>query len=78
MMAAKAPLGFYTQVEVVLILANHRTLIYHWTTPLALFTALRKAPTWAKQELRAKGIRGRSRIIGLAVEAHYTAGGYKR
>lgn len=75
---SKAPAGFYTAVEVILRLHNQRTLTYHWTTPMGLHAALHKAPAWAREEMKKEGVRGRSRVVGLNVEARYAPGSYRR
>lgn len=75
---ASAPVGYYTDVEIILRLKNRTTKIYRWQTPMALARALHKAPAWAKQEMRKARIRGRSQIVGINIEAQLKPRAFKR
>lgn len=72
MQSSKAPDGFYTSVEITVHLAGVITPYhYAWNTPMGLQQAASKALGWAKLEMRAKKVAGRSKIIGLCVTANY-------
>lgn len=75
---APAPTGYYTDVEIIFKLKNGKSRIYHWQTPIGLNRALHKAPTWGRLEMRNTGVRGRSQILGIAVEAQLKPGVFKR
>ena len=61
-----------THVEVTLELENGTLHHFAWETPVPFGRALAQGVTWAKRELRAKKIEGRSKIERVKSVVHRT------
>jgi len=77
--AGKAPPGFYVEVYVEVRLGDGtRVERFTWATPQGMSGALHKAPGWAREDLRARKVKGRSKIVGILVDAQLVRGEYRR
>jgi hypothetical protein len=77
MRSSTAPHGFYTEVEVIVRLKD-RSYTYAWSTPMGLSQAYSKAPGWAKEAMREEKVKGRTGILGWAIEVRYKRGIYRQ
>ena len=76
-MAAKAPAGHHTRIQIGFTLAPHKQLPrryqpYAWTSALSVDAALRLAPGWGKRQMSEDLVVGRSKIeaVELTVKLH--------
>jgi site-specific DNA-cytosine methylase len=75
--AAEAPAGYHVALQVRVVLENGSAVRYAWATPMALHRAYAKAPRWAREDMAAAKIPGRSKIRLLLVEAKLVLGDYE-
>lgn len=78
MKEARAPAGFHTVVNIMVVLDVQPKRVYSasWVTPIALAPALHKAPRWVKTDMQTDKIPGRSKIVAITVAAKYVRGSY--
>ena len=70
------PAGMYSDVRVSVTLRTGKLLSYRWSTPFGLATAFHKAPTWAREEMKKQGVRGRSNVTYISVSVEMKKGNY--
>lgn len=68
--------GKHVSVAVTLRFANGAWHNTAWTTPLALHRALHKALGWARDDASKHGVKGRSKIVGISVDAKILDGDF--
>jgi len=76
MRQARAPKGFYTEVDIMITLKGNRRHRREWDTALALAPAYHHAMKWIREELKAGNVPGFTTIQRVQVDVKYVEGEY--